>query len=160
MEEYTDLVSALRASVDDYTLLVESDVGGRPIATFRMAQGIPTSVGDGVMSIVEIPAPKDGSPYKSGLEHVEFVIPNSAADHGNGEDGKEALTPVNDAFHAKILDAFMAKHSGISWNTKAKEKDVNPDISTKIELDDFGLCSAKFHLLPLDEVILYEKSLA
>jgi len=149
MEEYTELVSALRASVENFTLLIESEIGGRPIATFQMAEGIP--FGDRMVDVLEIPAPKDGSPYRSGLEHVEFVISLK-------DDSQAASSPVNDNTHETKLNDFMAKHPGFVWNTKAKDKEINPDVSLQVELDEFGACSVKFHLLPLAEVIKYEIS--
>jgi ubiquitin-conjugating enzyme E2 J2 len=148
MEEYTELVSALRASVDNFSLLIESEIGGRSIATFQMAEGI--SVGDRMVDVVEIPAPKDGSPYQSGLEHVEFVI--------SLKEDNQASSPVNDNIHESKLNDFMEQYPGIVWNTKAKDKEVNPDVSLQVELDEFGLCSVKFHLWPLAEVIKYEIS--
>lgn len=143
IEEYSELVSALRSS-EDYTLLIESEIGGRPIANFQLKEGIP--FGDRLVDIVEIPAPKDGSPYKSGLEHVEYVICG---------DNKPS-SPQNDNTHQTILNEFMRKFPTFEWNTKAKDKETNPDVKTNIELADFGTCSVKFHLMPLDEVIKYE----
>eukprot|EP00555_Chaetoceros_dichaeta_P014576 CAMPEP_0198271018 /NCGR_PEP_ID=MMETSP1447-20131203/47473_1 /TAXON_ID=420782 /ORGANISM="Chaetoceros dichaeta, Strain CCMP1751" /LENGTH=450 /DNA_ID=CAMNT_0043963389 /DNA_START=12 /DNA_END=1364 /DNA_ORIENTATION=- len=144
LEEYSGLVSALRTS-EDWALLVESEIGGRSIATFQMKEGI--SFGDRMINVIEIPAPKDGSPYKSGLEHVEFVV--SSAEN-------EQLSPRNDSTHQKILNEFMAMCPCFEWSTKAKDKEMNPDVSTKIELPIFGTCTVKFHLMPLAEVIKYE----
>jgi len=144
LEEYSGLVSVLRTS-EDWTLLVESEIGGRSIATFQMKDGI--SFGDRMINVIEIPAPKDGSPYKSGLEHVEFVV--SSADN-------KQLSPRNDNTHQKILNEFMAMHPCFEWSTKAKDKEMNPDVSTKLELPIFGTCTVKFHLMPLAEVIKYE----
>ena len=143
-EEYSELVSTLRSS-EDWTLLIESEIGGRPIATFQWKEGIP--FGDRLVDIFEIPAPKDGSPYKTGLEHVEYVICG---------DNSKPSSPQNDNTHQKILNEFMARFPSFEWNTKAKDKETNPDVSTKIELSDFGTCSVKFHLMPLAEVIKYE----
>ncbi|MBV5336219.1 VOC family protein, partial [bacterium] len=56
---------------------VESDIGGRPIATFKLTTPIEVRSRDGgtrFVDVVEIPSPKDGSPYGAGLEHVEFVV--------------------------------------------------------------------------------------
>jgi hypothetical protein len=50
----------------------------------------------------------------------------------------------------------MEKYPAVHWNTKAMEKECNPDISTKIELADFGNISVKFHLISLENVIDFE----
>jgi len=145
LEEYSELASALSSS-DNWTLLVESEIGGRSIATFQMKQGI--TVGERMMDVVEIPAPKDGSPYKAGLEHVEYVI-------STGEN--KPSSPRNDETHERILNDFMTQFPGIEWKTKAKNKELYPDVSTKVELPNFnGTYSVKFHLMPLAEVIRYE----
>jgi len=145
IEEYIGLVSALRSNTDDFDLLIESEIGGRLIATFRLVKGIP--VGDRIVDVVEIPAPKKGSPYKTGLEHMEFVI------GGN----KLPSSPMSDDNHLFTLDEFVRQHPQIQFNVKARSKTINPDVSMKVELDDFGVCSIKFHLVPLAKVIEYEK---
>jgi hypothetical protein len=146
MKEYKDLTMALRHFAGA-TLLIESIIGGRPIATFKLKPGIfcPESKRD--VTILEIPSPKEGSPYSQGLEHVEFVLCN---------DGASSSSPINDAIHESTLEKFMILHSDIKWNVKAKNKKVNPDVSLNLELDGFGACSIKFHLLPLAKVIDYE----
>lgn len=69
----------------------------------------------------------------------------------------EDLSPLNDEQHQTTFQDFMVRHSSLPWSTKAKDKSINPDISVKIELGDFGTCSVKFHLMPLAQVIEYEK---
>jgi predicted metalloenzyme YecM len=104
--EYKRLVEALQADINNIRLLVESEIGGRSIATFKLAMPIEISnpcitTGDGGDSssstrridVIEIPSPKDGSPYTSGLEHVEFVIGNNRLLHNNN------YSPVNDNHH-------------------------------------------------------------
>ena len=146
-ESYQSLVSALKAYPES-SLLIESLIGGRPIATFKLNEGI--SYKGRKVSILEIPSPKEGSPYKEGLEHVEFVI---------GESSDHSLhTPINNTAHETALEKIMSEHSDIEWNTKASSKKVNPDVSLKLSLSSFGTCSVKFHLLPLEKVIEYEIS--
>ena len=53
-------------------LLVESEVGDRPIATFRLEKALIFE--DRKIYVVELPAPKPHNRYKEGFEHVEFVI--------------------------------------------------------------------------------------
>jgi predicted metalloenzyme YecM len=153
MEQYTKLISALCSpeSAEKCTLLIESEIGGRLIATFRLTRSIEYAIGDrrATINVVEIPAPKDGSPYKAGLEHVEFVIPTNQP--------QVVSSPMNDAVHQSTLNDFMAQYPTVKWSTKAKNKDSNPDVSVKMDLDElFGVCSVKFHLMPLARVIDYE----
>jgi predicted metalloenzyme YecM len=104
------------------------------------------------ISVLEIPSPKEGSPYPRGLEHVEFAI-------GLENSDASPITPINDATHQYRLQTLMEEHPEIkSWNVKAKRKKINPDVSLKIELPTFGNCSVKFHLLPLESVIEYESA--
>jgi len=53
-------------------LLIESMIGGRPIATYRLTE--PLTFRDFKIRCVEVPCPKPGRPYQSGWEHVEFAI--------------------------------------------------------------------------------------
>jgi len=157
MEEYTELVAALRAAGEECSLLVESAVGGRSIATFRLHKAI--QCGHQFVGVVEVPAPKDGSFYQSGLEHVEFVIGNGGGGGGGDGDGEcKASSPVNDDSHQLLLNAVMDGCPGIRWNTRAMDKAINPDVSAQVELVDFGTCTAKFHLFSLADVIEFELS--
>ncbi|KAL3938713.1 MAG: hypothetical protein SGBAC_006426 [Bacillariaceae sp.] len=144
-ESYEGLVSALK-EYPGSDLLIESLIGGRPIATFELKEGIPCK--GRRLNVLEIPSPKMGSPYSEGLEHVEFVI-GPSSDHS-------AYSPINDETHEIALKKVMSDHPDINWNTKASSKEVNPDVSLKVELSSFGTCSVKFHLLPLAKVIEYE----
>lgn len=143
-QEYDELISSLK----DYagaTLLIESIIGGRLIATFELHNGIICCSDRRNVTVLEIPSPKEGSPYKRGLEHVEFVI-------GDSND----TSPMNSTIHQTKLQTFMEEHPEIKWNTKAMNKEVNPDVSCKVKLEEFGMCSVKFHLMPLSKVIEYE----
>jgi len=102
-------------------LLVESQIGGRSIATFQLHK--PIVFQNRQIHVLELPAPKTGSFYKEGFEHVEFVID----------------TP---------FENFMQKHSHLSFKTKGMSKAVNPEIS--LRYDDFAV---KFHHHTLAYVI-------
>ncbi|KAL9182651.1 hypothetical protein ACHAXT_013303 [Thalassiosira profunda] len=146
--QYNSLVEALKsAGAGTATLLVESNIGGRPIATFKLATPIEitTPHSGRTIDLVEIPAPKDGSPYRSGLEHVEFVI-------GDGS----CASPRNGAVHEEALTAWMERHPSVPLSAKAIGKDCNPDVSLKMELGDYGKVSMKFHLIALEDVIKFE----
>ena len=67
---------------------------------------------------------KESSPYKRGLEHVEFVID-------------------------KDFNSFIQLYPHVNFDVKAISKENNPDIS--IQFED-GI-AVKFHHSPLDVVI-------
>ena len=53
-------------------LLAESQIGGRPIATYRLHT--PIHYEGRNIPLFELPAPKVNRPYPEGFEHVEFVV--------------------------------------------------------------------------------------
>jgi predicted metalloenzyme YecM len=87
------------------TLLIESTIGGRPISTFELHTPLKLVLKDGhqiLLNVLEVPSPKSGSNYQSGLEHVEFVVSDQ-------------------------LEDFMLKYPK-NWDTSALHKEVNADI--------------------------------
>ncbi len=52
-------------------LLIESDVNGRPISTFKLDK--PVYFENSSISVVELPAPKKGKVTLEGFEHIEVV---------------------------------------------------------------------------------------
>jgi|GEM_PF-318054 len=62
----------LSVSAGGGKLLTETEVNGRPIATYRLPEAFETR--QGPVFLLEIPAPKPGSPYPTGFEHAEFVL--------------------------------------------------------------------------------------
>ncbi len=104
-------------------LLIESQIGGRAIASIKLDQ--PIIYKNRAIAVVELPAPKKGSFYKEGFEHVEFVID----------------VP---------FDNFMAAHPHLDFITKDLKKSVNQGITLKET--DF---SVKFHHHTLEYVIRY-----
>jgi len=141
-QEYQDVLSALVPQLGH--VLVESMIGGRPIATVALHQPI-EHAGYRVMCI-EVPCPKEGSPYRSGLEHAELVV-------GVPTDGVEGNT--------RLL-AFMEqckRDQGItlSFQVDALHKAVNADVSHTFALADGRKGTIKFHTRPLNEVVAWEK---
>ncbi|MEN0003015.1 MAG: VOC family protein [Bacteroidota bacterium] len=82
-------------------LLAESQIGGRPIATYKLHE--PIRFREREIWCLELPAPKAKTPYMEGFEHVEFVI--------------------NEPF-----DVFMNAHPQVQFDTKGMHKAVNADI--------------------------------
>lgn len=124
-ERYKELVRELGQSA---FLLGEHIISGRPIATFQLSE--PIASGGWRVSYLEVPAPKEGSPYNEGLEHAEIVVLG-----GNLERFREA--------HVHLEDKF---------SDKGMNKEMNPELGLKTA----GI-SVKFHRLPLGEVVRLEK---
>lgn len=108
-------------------LLGESMIAKRPIATFELHS--PLRAGGWVIPYIELPAPKDSSPYSEGLEHAEFVVVGS-------------------------LDKFQANYPTLPWITKALTKKINPELAIKT-----NTVSIKFHEQSLGSVVNLEKRL-
>ena len=107
-------------------LLVEQPIAGRLISTFKLYK--PIVSGNRFIPLVELPAPKRGSDYQSGLEHVEFVLPAEVS-----------------------LNEYMKMHPSANWDQRGINKPSNPDIRL-----DFEGYSIKFHKQPLEIVIANE----
>jgi predicted metalloenzyme YecM len=108
-------------------LLAESTVNGRLICTFLLSTAFKT--GNHEVNLVELPAPKTGSDYQTGFEHLEFVI--------------------SDSFQvfASQFPKLQFIESGLST--------INPELCLKLKS---GL-RAKFHHTPLDRIIEIENQI-
>ncbi len=117
----------LRGQLDEEgILLAESTIGGRLIATYRLNN--PIRFEERSIDVLELPAPKPGSPYPEGFEHAEFVV------------------------HEELL-AFTERHPQLDWDLSALAKPVNADVRLR-----FGDISVKFHRQSLAEVIETERA--
>lgn len=119
-ERYEVLKKMLETEAE---LLKETMINGRPICTYKLKEAIRYEARE--IWVLELPAPKDGSPYQEGFEHVEFVIDTSFED-------------------------FMQRYPHITFDTKAMGKAINPDIG--IEHDG---ARVKFHHNSLEYVVKY-----
>lgn len=99
----------------------ESEVAGRPIATFEFREYL--QVGGWTIPYLELPAPKESSPYEEGTEHAEFVVVGS-------------------------LEQFQQRHKELSFSTKALSKKLNPELGLKLD----GI-SVKFHEASLGAIV-------
>jgi predicted metalloenzyme YecM len=99
----------------------EAEVQGRQIAIFELNDYIRSH--GWVVPYIELPAPKNGSPYPEGLEHAEFVVVGS-------------------------LERFQEKYSGLPFDTKAMNRHINPELGLKTKK-----ASMKFHKLQIGTVI-------
>jgi predicted metalloenzyme YecM len=55
--------------------LVESEVAGRPIVTYKLKE--PIYIREHIIKAVELPAPAGSKKYSEGFEHIEFVCSDS-----------------------------------------------------------------------------------
>lgn len=107
--------------------LGSASINGRTIATFELHDYL--EVDGWIVPCIELPAPKEESPYPEGLEHAEFVIIGG-------------------------LERFAEKHAQLPFNRKGMLKDLNPELGLKVN----GL-SVKFHEQPLGAVVRIEQRL-
>jgi predicted metalloenzyme YecM len=87
-------------------LLIESEVNGRLIATYKLQK--PIQFEDWVIDLIEVPAPKPNKETKVGYEHIEVVIDES-------------------------FDDFINQHPKTKFSTKGMNKDLNPELEIKFE---------------------------
>lgn len=119
------------ALVNKHELLVESLIGGRPIATFRLSTPLPYR--HRLIPLLELPAPKPGRPYPAGWEHVELVTDRPLAEFADHLPELVTVPPTD-------------------FDRNGMQKARNPDLRLRLG----GGLSVKFHEQPLDEVIAAE----
>ena len=137
VEEYKQVCNDLKPFG---IVLIESMIGKRPICTVQLNEPFVYIYQENEFNIscLEIPSPKTGSFYASGLEHFEVVIGGS-------------LTPKNT--QSALLD-FASQHNAIEFDKRAIGKEINADIAMKLPSG----ASVKFHCCPLYKVIEFEIS--
>lgn len=109
-ERYTELKDEFeKISNNSY----EAIISGRPIMVYRLKESL--VYGDWKIEGLELCAPKEGSFFKEGLEHAEFVT-------------------------KKSLEDFLHDHEEIDFNMNAYAKEDNPEL-----ILEFKDCAVKFH---------------
>lgn len=91
-------------------LLIESDVNGRPIASYKLYE--PIKYKHYSIPVVEVPAPKKGKDTLEGFEHIELVM---------------------DANFNEIID----KYPHCKFDIKGLSKELNPEL--EIEFEDCAI---------------------
>lgn len=87
-------------------LLIESDVNGRLISTFKLHS--PIRVYEFLIDLIELPAPKKSKPQKEGFEHFEIVC-------------RESFEEIQKSFRHLKFDDSGAK------------KSINPELELKLK---------------------------
>lgn len=90
--------------------LIESEVNGRLIATYKLDQ--PIHYKSWIIDLVEVPAPKPNKETIEGFEHIEVVIDEK-------------------------FSTMIEKYSHLNLATKGMSKDLNPEL--EIEFDDCAI---------------------
>jgi predicted metalloenzyme YecM len=124
-KRYQELFTAFAGSA---AMIGEVEVAGRQIATFEFDE--PLKAGGWRIPYLELPAPKEGSPYAEGLEHAELVV-------------------IGD------IDKFAIRHNDLIFDRKGMNKTINPELGLKTDK-----MSVKFHEQPLGAVVRIEQRLA
>lgn len=91
-------------------LLIESEVNGRLIATYKLNS--PIVYKQWSIPLLEVPAPKAHKETSEGFEHIEVVID-------------------------EFFESLISRYPDLSFNQEAINKKINPDI--KIELNGCSL---------------------
>lgn len=123
LESYDKLKFLLSKFSD---LLAETEVSGRDICTFKLHQSFYFE--NRKIDLIELPAPKVGSKYQTGFEHIEIVI---------AEDFEDIKS---------ILPLARFKESGLA-------KDFNAELALKLDT-----ITVKFHQLSLESVVNLENN--
>jgi predicted metalloenzyme YecM len=87
------------------TLVTETQISGRLIATFRLLE--PIRYGSWRIDAIELPAPKPDNKYPEGLEHVEFVIFDN-------------------------FETFLKKYNNHDFDLKSMNRGINPEIALNL----------------------------
>ncbi|KAJ1457234.1 Glyoxalase/Bleomycin resistance protein/Dihydroxybiphenyl dioxygenase [Pelagophyceae sp. CCMP2097] len=132
--EYASVIHSLTPTYG--RILVEGMIGGRPISTVLLNEPLRTESGS--IECIEVPCPKAGSAYASGLEHAELVV---------GLPGVDA-NPMGDA----AIRRFASEHPWLELDGRAAGKAVNCDFSLQLTEET----AVKFHATTLAKVCQFE----
>jgi predicted metalloenzyme YecM len=86
--------------------LIESEINGRPIATYKLYE--PIFFKDWIIDLIEVPAPKPGKETNEGFEHIEVVIDCSFKD-------------------------FLNQNSKIEFEKTGLSKELNPELEVEFD---------------------------
>jgi predicted metalloenzyme YecM len=123
------------------TLLAETEVNGRPIATYRLNKAIPFR--HWLIELVELPAPKLGKKVKEGFEHIEVVVDQSFEEiRENWPAGIFKESGLNKEFNRELAMLF----NGLTV------KFHHLGLDSVIRLENFGMAAES-----LEELQFYSK---
>lgn len=134
---YLDHICYRTSNVDEYEslkikfsligkLLIESNVGGRPIATYKLNSAI--IYNERKIEVIELPSPKKYRNFSTGFEHVEFVIKDSFDEFRNKNSEVDFdLTAINKPNHAELK--LFLNNCNVKFHHKSLEKIIKEELS-------------------------------
>jgi uncharacterized protein len=125
LDEYKEVMAKFKILGKD---MGEIMIQGRPISIIALDE--PLQAGGWTIPFLEVIAPKEGSPYPSGLEHAEFVT-------------------------MRLLGDFEKAHPDLPFIRDAMDRRINPELKYR----ENGI-SVKFHRLSIGSVVEIEEELA
>jgi predicted metalloenzyme YecM/phosphoglycolate phosphatase-like HAD superfamily hydrolase len=108
-------------------LISEAYVNGRPIACYKLFTPLPVSESLQI-SVIEVPAPKEGHDYENGFEHLEVVT------RGN-------------------LSELLSRHEQVPFNLSNLHSNTNPEALLSVKSG-----TVKFHEVSLEQIIEQEQA--
>lgn len=106
-------------------LLIESEVNGRLISTFKLFQ--PIRVNNFLIELVELPAPKKSKPQKEGFEHLEIVCQES-------------------------FDGLQKKFHFLNFDDSGSKKQINPELELKLNTGSIKFHHQSLEVVIADEL--------
>ena len=111
----------------------EVPIAGRPISIFKLK--MPYTCMGREIACIELPAPKESSPYPEGWEHAEFVT---------------GVSIPGDTIAS--LDNFISRYPSVVFKQPKTQRAVNPEASVRIN----ALYNVKFHPQDIQTVVELE----
>ena len=124
-------------------LLVESEVNGRLISTFKLNE--PILYEDRIIDLIELPEPKPNNNYKEGFEHFEVIVPVpfqtlieenphlhfdlSGLKKDFNQELKLKLDSVQIKFHQMSLESVINLEQNQTIYSMIKESDILSNLS-------------------------------
>ncbi len=142
-----DNVTALKESVSQVGVIISSAVvNGREILIIQLDN--PLSVSGWYVSGIELPYPKKNHSYEDGLEHVEFVLPDT-------ENTMDAVREKVTTIIKNISLEELKQNYSYSEDEPQAEGDQKPNPTISIKVDGVGI---KFHALSIQDVVGFSES--
>ena len=135
------------------TKMVESMIGGRPIALIKLCKPVcfRTEHGTWTVPCLELPCPKPGHPHLPGLEHAELVCGTEA----DGVHGDAALRRFAEA-HPQLALSKASKEVNSDYSLVLPSIPLNERVGDGEGIPFQRDLVVKFHARPLEEVVAYE----
>ena len=136
-------------------LLTEALVNGRPICTFRLAEGF--RAGDRLVELVELPAPKPGAAYATGFEHAEFVITETFEDFAARYPGLAFVRSRSSALNPELCLRLGGRQAKFHHQPLDRVIEIEETELTDIVFDlDGTLIESREHIYEINRIVFSE----